>query len=320
MMERKAGFWRYGFAALMGGVLFACAACQHRGTGGSGGTVSFGDFLEKFPGRTVPFVWTADSLEKHFPDSLRLDPKVWKRYLTDSLLRPAQVRLFPVGKTTYHKLRVLFLEGVSGQGRRVHLLVYGKADTLINTLEVASTDPRAPGQVFSLRFDEQYLVHINERKALAGGQVILRERVYGLNDDGSLALIMTNTNQPASAGSYYNPIDTLPRTHSYSGDYLAGSSDLVSIRDGEHPGECRFFIHLDKGHGDCTGEVEGVARFTGKSTAVFSDKDGPCAIHFTFQSGAVVIAEAGGCGAYRGVGCYFDGKYRKKAASPGKKK
>lgn len=295
-------------------------SCQNRGTTGAGEeVVSFHDFLMKFPDIGTPFSWGKDSLEADFPDSLSLDRKQLGHYIADSLWtanagkKAPSAHLYPIGKTDYGDVRLLLVATASTGARGAYLLAYGAADTLVSALSVASLEQKEPGQVFSFQLDKQFLIHIHERKALSGGQVILREQVYGINKDGSLELILTNTNQPASSGSYYNPIDTFPGTRRYSGDYLAGTSDLVSIRDGQDKGAFRFYIHLDKSGGDCTGELEGIAHFTGASTAEFKEESGPCAVHFSFSSGKVVITEAGGCGAYRGVSCYFNGTYRKKS-------
>ena len=308
---------------IVGILLVALGLSCNRSTsaGGTGSEVSFQDFLNLFPEVSRPFSWDRDSLELRFPDSLSLDRAKVGVYLADSLWgagggTQARTRIYPVGRIRYpDHLRVLVAETAFGSGRRGWLLVYGKADTLVSVMQVASLDQHAPSDVFSLNIDNQYLVHVNERKTLSTGQVILRERVYSIDADGSAVLILTNTNQPASAGSYVNPIDTLAATEAHSGDYFSGSSGIVSVRDGKTSRECRFYVHLDQQGGDCTGEVEGVARFTGKNTAEFTQQDGPCAIRFTFTRNQVVIRETGGCGAYRGVGCYFDGTYRKKPAS-----
>lgn len=299
-----------------------CGSCQNSRTAGAAGqAVSFQDFVKLFPVIQTPFSWDRDSLEKDFPDSLSLDRKSLDPYLADSLWgvspgkKTAAVHLYPVGRIRNEDhLKLLILQTVTPETRRALLLVYGEADTLISVLQVASVSRQSSRDVFSLSLDNQYLVHINERKALDGGQVILREQVYNINPDGSIQLILTNTNQPASAGSYVNPIDTLAAIDVHSGDYKSGPSGLVSIRDGKTASECRFYIHLDENGGDCTGELEGVARFTGKNIAEFTQEDGPCAVRFTFSRNQVVIKETGGCGAYRGVGCYFDGRYRKGAA------
>jgi len=307
---------------IIGILLAALGLSCNRSTsaGGAGSEVSFGDFLKLFPEVSAPFSWDRDSMELRFPDSVSLDKGKVGVYLADSLWgagggAKARTRIYPVGRMRYPgHLRVLVVETARGSERRGWLLVYGEADTVVSALQVTSLDQQAPSDVFSLNIDKQYLVHVNERKTLNSGQVILRERVYSLNADGSAVLILTNTNQPASAGSYVNPIDTLAATGTYSGDYWSGSSGIVSVRDGKSSRECRFYIHLDQQGGDCTGEVEGVARFTGKSTAEFTQQDGPCAIRFTFTRNQVVIRETGGCGAYRGIGCYFNGTYRKKPA------
>lgn len=300
---------------LISGLLLACHS-KNKGSKDNG-VISFQDFQQRFPDFVLPLPYNQDSLELREPDSLALDQKLLGSYIPDSLWHPDGKRvprasLFPVAKGTYKGLRLLLVKVVNPASRRVELLIYAKVDTPVAVKEVALYDKKHPAQVFSFQIDRQHLIRINERKELGNGQVIIREQVFGINDDGSTELILTNTNQPASSGSFYNPIDTLATKNRYSGDYYSGNNDLVSIRDGGKEGSFRFFVHLDKEGGDCTGELEGTGQFISKTTADFHERDGPCAVRFSFTSTRVTIKETGGCGAYRGISCYFSGTYKKK--------
>jgi len=303
-------------------LFLAAGSCYHPAkTSQENGQLTYTDFLHSFPAVQLPFQYNEDSLIRSMPDSLRLDAEKLGKYIPDSIWYPegrnhARVNIYPVGQHHYGHLYLLFIRTAASSARKVDLLIYGEADTLITAKEIALINLKNRDHVFSFHLDDKYLLNLNERKELDNGHVIIRERVYGINPDGSLVLILTNTNEPASANSFYNPIDTLPARQRYSGDYSSGKSDIVSIRDGEKKGTFHFFIHLNKNEGDCTGELDGTGKFTGKHVGEFHEDDGPCAIRFSFSSDRLTLEETGGCGAYRGISCYFNGTYlRKKTAN-----
>lgn len=302
-------------------VFFSIVACQNR-HGGANDSVSFPDFTAHFQPFTVPFYFTEDSLSSRLPDSTRLIYKEAAAFIPDSLWhsgskQKTEAKIYPLGKKQYGNLELLMVRIQHGSSVKIKLLVYDKADTLVSVqplMEKLSGNERS-----SFELDKNYLLHLNIQKNLTNGEVIKKEDVYGINGDGSVALIMTNTNQPTSPNNFYNPIDTLARKNRYSGDYFTTKSDIVSIRDGEEKGTFRFFIHLNKNKGDCTGEVDGIATFEHGSVGLYKEQDGPCAIRFTFSSTKVTIAEVGGCGAYRGISCNFSGTYTRKKESKPKK-
>jgi hypothetical protein len=297
--------------------LFAC----HSARDASGGEGTFSEFIAKFPVIHAPFQYGADSLGKDYPDSLRLDGLKMKRFIPDSLWRrtggTGKAGVFPIGAYRSGQLHVVLVRVSSGAKDEADLLVNGKEDSVVAAKQVAAINKARPGRVSSFSIDDNDLLHLSEREQEPGGRLITREQVYGIGADGAFSLILVNTNEPPAPGAFYNPIDTFPARHKFSGDYAAGKSDVVCIRDGDKKGTFRFFIHLDKDDGHCTGELNGVGRFTTAATGLFQEQDGPCAVRFTFTSHAVTIAETGGCGAYRGVTCNFSGTYTGKNGKKG---
>lgn len=296
-------------------LLIIISACHHTGKSSQErGAFTYSDLLLQFPVFNLPIKYNEDSLGKAIPDSLQLDATRTGEFIPDSLWYPegknhAKADIYPLGQRRYHDLRLLMVKVVSPVSKKVDLLIYGKDGRLIGTKEIASASKTNPNQVFSFSLDNKFLLRVQERKQLGTGFLITREQVYGINPDGTLLLIMTNTNEPANPNSFSNPIDTLPRKNHFSGDYYASKYDLVSIRDGKTKNTFLFFIHLNKSNGDCTGELNGTGKFIRKDEGEFQDQNGPCSVRFKFSSGRVTIEEVGGCGAYRGINCLFDGTY-----------
>lgn len=301
-------------------LLLGLGACKHSSRQDGKGFQPE-DFYNAFPQLSLPYSYDDDSLRRQTDDSLALDTAVLHAFVADSIwdLSASQrkaTRFFPLGRLDLEGQRLLLIKTQRGHTHQVFALVYGAADTLLSHKEVAAAANTQRGAL-TFRVDTRHLLTVRERKVLANGHVITREWVYGVAPDGSLSLILTNSSEPAGDLTD-NPIDTLPGKGKYSGDYRSGKEGLVSIRDGREPGTFLFYIHLSRNNGDCTGEVSGSGKMTGKTVGEFHDGSGPCGLRFGFSSRAVTLKEIGGCGAYRGISCYFEGTYtrQKNTASP----
>lgn len=159
----------------------------------------------------------------------------------------------------------------------------------------------------------------NRLSEYLGNGIALREDFYMVKADGTVTLIMTNSNGPTNAGQIFNPIDTLPRKNKFSGDYTSGDMSLVSIRDGDDPKSFQFFITFSKDKSNCKGELSGKGRFLSGNRGEYKDNESSCGISFQFSSSRVTIREIGGCGAYRGIKCFFEGSFKKKVEKKMKK-
>jgi len=109
-----------------------------------------------------------------------------------------------------------------------------------------------------------------------------------------------------------NPIDTMPKTRKFAGDYILGKRNLVSIRNGRTASQALAFIHIEKNEGGCIGELKGEILFTSSNTAIYRQGGDPCILQFTFSSNSVSLKEEEGCGNHRGLDCTLNGNYTKK--------
>lgn len=270
--------------------------------------LTFADFRDFFPEGSGTYRLNADSLKKPLADSLAFKAKVVKQFLPDTLAKGAfaaaeKPRFFPRAVISREELLYFIIEGKTKSGSVAWLAMYDKNGTFLRRHLVAENVSGKPRMGFVL--DTKFNITVTTET-----QRSKRDDVYAANPDGSLMLILTNSNEPINAG-LYNPIDTFPRKHKFSANYTAGEQNLVAIRDGESPKEFQFFIHFSKDKGACTGELDGVGRFTSATTGQFRDKRTACIIDFKFSSSRVTIRETG-CGAYRGIKCFFEGAYTKK--------
>ncbi|MFY0254857.1 hypothetical protein ACDQ55_12975 [Chitinophaga sp. 30R24] len=297
------------------GVLAACKTKKKAGEG-SGEQMTIADFQALFTPGTLPYKLTADTLQLKLPDSLRLDTAAM-RFLTDTLSkgdfgRNENVKYFPLQRITGNAVNYIVVKAVGRTGAVGYLCFMNKKGKYLSRLRAATTEGD-DSAVTSLLLDAKNVIKISNEKKLPGNRTALKEDFYGVNADGSVNLIMTNSNGPTNVGQIFNPIDTLPRKNKFSGDYTSGDMSIVSIRDGEDAKTFQFFITFSKDNGNCKGELSGKGHFIAGNKGEYKDKETSCGISFQFSAGRVNIREIGGCGAYRGIKCFFEGGFVKKA-------
>ena len=277
--------------------------------------LTFEDFRQLFNTASLPYKLTPDSLKTKVADSSVITPELLKQFLTDTLAKAdfpenAAIRYYPVAYIQGAAVNYFVVKAVGKSATTAYICFLDKKGKYLNRLAAAKIDGQNEQHYFSI--DGKQVVKVTNEIQIAPGRTATREDFYGVSDNGQTTLIMTNSSGEAAAGQIFNPIDTLSAKHKLSGDYFAGESSLVSIRDGEDPKSFQFFITFSKEKTGCKGELSGYGRFTGTNKGEYKDKETDCGIAFQFASGRVSIKEIGGCGAYRGIRCFFEGSYAKK--------
>jgi hypothetical protein len=160
--------------------------------------------------------------------------------------------------------------------------------------------------------DRRYSVIRNRTRRKTDGSLVYNKSVYVYNTAGVFTLILTESNEAVEQKEVYNPIDTLPRKNPLSGNYVRDKKNFISIRDGRRAGQLLFFVHIEKGGGDCTGELKGELDLVKPTIAQYRKADDHCELEFSFASGSVTMRELEACGNHRGIKCVFDGTFPKK--------
>jgi hypothetical protein len=287
------------------------------------------EFIDFFPETKLPFHLSDTILVKKSPDSLRIGNKIFSQFVPDSVMRPvfgkqSKPQLYPIGKIIVKDGETyLLVKSAMGTKRAAYALVF-EQDSFKAALPLvisSSTPPKNELKVANI--DSRYTITTVSQRTAPDGQVLYHKDVYIYNPEGIFMLILTESNDQANKkGKLLNPIDTLAATHKLAGDYLGAARNLVSFRDGHRKGYLSFFVHFEKEQGECIGELKGDAKITGPNTARYTENNGPCVIDFTFSGNTVTMKEVEGCGSYRDIKCFFEGKYtrKKKAAAPATRK
>jgi hypothetical protein len=279
--------------------------------------VNISDFLDFFQPLKLPYESTDTILRRKEPETTVINYALFTRLIPDTILtslfgKDHPPRLYAIGKVRVPgEESYLFVKAVTKDRKAMYVLCFDKKDHYAAARPVlySENDPNVTGQV---DMDSRYtLTLFNQRKA-SDGQVLYHKDAYVYNEDGGLMLIMTESNDArAKPMPVYNPIDTLPRKHRFSGDYAQDKRNLVSIRDGKDGSRCLFFVHFEKDDGTCKGELKGEAKFVSPGIARYRSYSDPCAIEFSFTGGGVSMKELGGCGVHRDIKCFFEGYYER---------
>ncbi|MBA2328706.1 MAG: hypothetical protein H0V91_03705 [Flavisolibacter sp.] len=278
---------------------------------------NFERFSNLFKEQTVPF-GLPDTTLLNNKDTATLSNLVFKSYIPDSiktaLVGDKNARFIPLYKMQHPQGETYFLTKViSGKKKAAMLTIFDKENNYASSFPflMPDTDP-ATSQATIL--DKSFSISRNMVKKMKDGTIADGKHVYAFDrENRDFLLVMTDLLDDSNL-ELINPIDTLPATAKYTGDYIKDKKNIVSIRNGRSENEVQIFLHFERKDG-CSGEIKGYAIYTSSKTAVF--REVPCILELNFSANSVTVKEIEGCGSYRGTMCTFEGSYpKKKTAKP----
>lgn len=303
--------------------IVAMAACSQKKKSLSGEDVqTSADFTASFPEVTLPFVLSDTTIDNKLGDSALINTKLIRKFIPDSLFRD-----FKGSKPKYYALgramekegeQYIFIKAATQAKQLGYLLVFDKESNFKAGMPLVSSagdrDTHSEGGL-----DRKFTITRNKTRKGKDGQTFYRKNVYIYNNIGTFMLILEESNEALEEKDVYNPIDTLPMTGKWSGNYVKDRKNFVTVRDGAKDNRILFFIHFETNNGECTGELKGEAEIVKPGLARYTAPGDPCALELSFTPTNVSLSELKGCGNYRGIRCFFSGSYPKKAV-PKKKR
>jgi hypothetical protein len=282
---------------------------------GSDAQFSFEDFSNAFKKLSLPYQLTDTDLLKN-NDTAALQNFDPKPFISDSLLskgfgKGSKLKYIPIGEVAVPKKETyFFIKTVGGSARAAYLLVFDAQKNFSASLPfLVPDDDESTTQVST--FDRSQTISRNTTKKTAGGNTKEGRDVYVYNNSiHQFTLIMTDLMDESVA--LINPIDTLRKTQKWTGDYINGKNNLVSVRDGRSPNERMIFIHFEKEEGSCKGELKGNFLMAASNTAIYRQGSDACVLTLRFEGSSVNMHEEN-CGNHRDVKCLFEGIYTRRA-------
>ena len=279
-------------------------------------SVEVTDFIDFFPETALPVRIGDTTLNRKTSDSLLIGYKIFTQFIPDSILakdfgKGIKPKLYPLGKTMEKGKEIyLFIKAVSGAKRVGYLACFNQDEEYLAALPIVRVGFDRSTSAYGLLDNKFQITTYRERKA--GTEFHFKRNVYIFNNSaGSFTLIMTEPNEEIIE-NIINPIDTFQLKHKFSGDYVKDKRNFISVRDGKKANELLFFVHFEKDNGNCVGELKGTIRVISKTLAQYQEPGNPCALEFNFATSSLSLVETGGCGSYRDIKCFFEGRYPKK--------
>jgi len=278
------------------------------------------EFLLSFDERALPLVLEDTLLLKKSADSLKIGQKLVNRFIPDTVFhalfgKKTSPDVFPIGRISSKNAETFILIRAETKAKRAaYLLAYNELDSFVVAM------PLLEVPVKGINAQTGYQASIDRKKTILktklrrqkSGEILYTKQAFVYNNAGVFTLILTESNDVEKIRSVVeNPIDTFPATHPLAGDYVQNKNNYVSVRDGRNEKEIDFFIHFEKS-GDCNGEIKGTAKFISPNLARYTQPGDPCVLDLSFKNGKVTLKEEKGCGAYRGIKCFFEGTYTRK--------
>lgn len=278
--------------------------------------VNMQEFVEFFPDVELPFIYADSSLYAKTDDSLLISAEIFNEFTPDSVVSASfgteKPKLYAIGKFSEKEGTVyLMSKAATAKQKIMFISAYNNKNEFLAAMPLMKSR-KEKGITSFITIDKLFSINKKTIKKLPNDVEISGDDVYVLNS-ASKNFMLVMTDSLGDDAEMINPIDTLPRTYKYAGDYGAGSHNIISIRDNIRPGRVQFFIHLEEKNSQCNGELKGEANITSDNTIVYKKPGDPCALLFEFDKNGVTLKELEGCGSRMGaLDCTFNGRYPKK--------
>ncbi|PWT76324.1 MAG: hypothetical protein C5B59_06810 [Bacteroidetes bacterium] len=305
-------------------VVFVFSCSHEKKKGGTGEEVmDVHEFMKLFHTVSLPYQFS-DTIFRHHATDSPLTFRTILQMLPDTVFsaqfgKTGRPKLYTIAKVPVKKSETYLYVKAIGAGKKVaYILSFDKDNKFVASMPLIISDGD-PSVNWQAGMDAKYTITTNRQRKTKDGLLMYKKLAYVFNDAGAFTLILTESNEakPKSL-QVYNPIDTLPRKHKFSADYVNDKLNFVSVRDGRNSSYMNFFVHFEKDDGACKGELKGEARFLNTTTAQYRSAGDPCIVEFSFTPASVRMREVEGCGNHRDIKCFFEGTYLRQKESKAK--
>lgn len=301
-------------------------ACKNDKTVSKDENVKAEKFIAAYDNLQLPFT-VSDTNLLQVADTSTITYAIFTEFVPDSIFnepfgKDRKFTIHPLGKVDLKDKESYFATLVKGKNNAaVYLSVFDK-NKFKASMPLVFTDNDE--KITTASLDKKFTISINKEWAVKD-DMFYNRTIYAYNNVGVFTTVLTETNTDRRSGKIItNPLDTFPKKYKYSGDYVKGLKNIVSVRDGKNAGEYLFFVYFENGKDDetCGGEIRGSMKMVSDQAGVFKSDGDPCQLNFNFTTNSISVKETGSCGNYRGIRCFFNDTYirKKETKAPVKKK
>ncbi|HRN56475.1 MAG TPA: hypothetical protein PLL71_08485 [Agriterribacter sp.] len=304
-------------------VLLACKSKKKYLSGED--PVDINDFIGFFRELPLPYAIADTQISRKLPDSLLISAPILNQFVPDTVYsknygKNTHPKFYALGKIVTEEKETYLLVKAATLARQMAYVLYFDEDKNFKAAMPLVHNNTGRRASITGSIDRRLVITTREMRKGPGGQQYYKLHAYVYNTAGVFTLIKIESNEPVVPKEVYNPIDTFPRKHKLSGNYVQNKKNFVSVRDGKDAKKLLFFVHFERSD-DCSGELKGEAVLVKPNIAQYRQAGDPCVLQLAFSGNKVSLSEVQGCGNYRGIKCIFEGSYMKKkeAVKPKKK-
>ena len=233
------------------GLIFSCKS-KPTSLSGDDEKVDGHDFVEFFQPLKLPWQVTDTILRRKEAEGSIISYKVFSQLVPDSILtklfgRELKPKLYAIGKVSVPKSEsYLFIKAATASRKALYIVCFTRQHTFAAARPILYADNES-GASGIAAMDAKYTLTLTHQRKASDGQVYYKRDAYIFNEDGGFRLILTESNEgKTKVQPIYNPIDTFPRKHKFTGDYMQDKRNIVSVRDGKDGAHVLFFVHFEK--------------------------------------------------------------------------
>jgi hypothetical protein len=271
-------------------------------------------FTDQFPVLKLKFSISDTSIDKNIGTEKPLK-EIGNKYFPDALIfdyfdRGSKINYYPVGKIQNGEDEIyVVMKAISGTRKAAYVLVYDNKLNYKDGSMICQTDGDNKTTYFS-SIDKYFNITIRRTDNVVGQEASLTEIFLAYNNSGKLGQVVTNDTDGEVA--FINPIDSLPQTQKYTGDYFLDNDNIISLRNGKDTGTLTMFFKYEKDKETCLGEMKEQIKMIGANKAMYQKDGDPCGIEFTFTGTTIIVKEGVDCGNKKGAfNCTLNGSYTK---------
>jgi hypothetical protein len=195
----------------------------------------------------------------------------------------------------------VFVKAVDGDKKVGYILCFDGMELFKDAMPVVYADYDNKTKFYAT-LTKNYAIDQIKEQIDNKNELLIYRITYIYNNAGFFQTVLTTDNDDNSGEAVYSPIDTLPKTNKFCGDY-GDAKNIISIRNGKTETDYTIFVHTE------AGELKGNARLIAGDTLRYSKAGDMCQLDLAISKKYVTLSENVACRNHTKSNTEFKGKY-----------
>ena len=272
------------------------------------------DIADFFSPLNTVYNFSEDSLDAYKNDSSNVDIALFKQYVSDSLLHlkgdQSIKKVYGIGRIDKGAESFYIAKLKLSNSNQLIVFVLDKSKKCVAALTLLDDSKlKKVSEIIEIDGKNNFNKLLSKN---VGNAVVEGKEMYAYDEKiHQFVLVMKDSLGDEELG-FINPIDTLPRTNKFAGDYTSGQN-VLSIRDAKKKDFVEFVLYVNEKENGCKGELRGEAIIKDDKILEYNKPGDPCILQMELHKNTVKLSEVKGCGSRLGnLDCSFNNEFRRK--------